>query len=440
MEQRIRIARGSNENISNSGVQSVAGHVLYNTDKKYLYVGDGVNVIRNLEPVTTDRLLGDWGSLSADNTNLNLSANRNFNININDSSEMAIKVGNNVVATIDKDGIKSPSLIKTYTITNENKLGLLRIDIKAAKTFSAILLIQSAGPTTKYSYSYSYTGTKIVRLDLKWIDSGADIKYSYFDSDSTQACEDQWALLKKQTLQIEYYLLNTPSYEYDVAPFSSTMYPTAEKLVVPLVNNDSQNYSARALNGTVEFWGEPGDSISILSCEDWANKAQYIQIGGQFESNVLKDGGSSWKTCAFEMRPRSVSFKATSSVSSDYNLLPQESFTFINSTEGTIEGYNSSESWYYKGPLAPFRYYSWTNTNTPQISKLNLADTDSYTPFASAPEGTIGEYFIEFTPADGFEMVLPTTLQFANGFTANDFEAGVKYLLYIFNNRIYVSY
>lgn len=58
MNTRIRIARGTDTAINSDSTISTNGHPIYNTNKKYLYVGDGNTAINANEPITTNRLVG----------------------------------------------------------------------------------------------------------------------------------------------------------------------------------------------------------------------------------------------------------------------------------------------------------------------------------------------------------------------------------------------
>lgn len=67
MKTRIRLARGTDSNISGLVETSVKGHPIVNTDKKYIYIGDGATAVNALTPISTDRIQG-WGNYSNNTT------------------------------------------------------------------------------------------------------------------------------------------------------------------------------------------------------------------------------------------------------------------------------------------------------------------------------------------------------------------------------------
>lgn len=77
-------------------------------------------------------------------------------------------------------------------------------------------------------------------------------------------------------------------------------------------------------------------------------------------------------------------------------------------------------------------YYNLTNNGNKKIT-LTLGQV---------AENTVGEFMVEFTYNTGttLELYIPSGTKFANGWTMDDFTEGYKYVLYIFNNIVYVSY
>lgn len=119
MNTRIRFARGKNSTIIADNTTSTAGHPIYNTDKKYLYVGDDKTTIKLNEPITTNRIEG-WTT----NSNLNFdvpdyalygdtygmilkqSGNKYIKFNINNKDVFQITSAGLVIADADRDNIK----------------------------------------------------------------------------------------------------------------------------------------------------------------------------------------------------------------------------------------------------------------------------------------------------------------------------------------------
>ena len=78
-------------------------------------------------------------------------------------------------------------------------------------------------------------------------------------------------------------------------------------------------------------------------------------------------------------------------------------------------------------------YYELTNSNITAIS-LTLGSVES---------GTVGEFICEFTINTGNNIpaiALPDTIKYANDWDNTCYEPGHKYVLYILNNIVYVSY
>ena len=83
--------------------------------------------------------------------------------------------------------------------------------------------------------------------------------------------------------------------------------------------------------------------------------------------------------------------------------------------------------------MAQSVYYECTHQNITAIS-LSLG---------SVASGTVGEFICEFVINSGNSVptvTLPSGVNYANGWSASDYEAGYRYVIYILNNLAYVSY
>lgn len=64
MQNRIRIARGTTDNIKVNEEIAAEGQPFYDTDKKYLYIGDGVKQLKDFTPddsVTSNHIWSNYG-------------------------------------------------------------------------------------------------------------------------------------------------------------------------------------------------------------------------------------------------------------------------------------------------------------------------------------------------------------------------------------------
>lgn len=77
-------------------------------------------------------------------------------------------------------------------------------------------------------------------------------------------------------------------------------------------------------------------------------------------------------------------------------------------------------------------YYVCPSTNLTSLTISSLK---------AGPSGTVGEYVVEFTASStSITVTLPSSVKYANGWTATDFEVSTKYTIYILNNVAYVSF
>jgi len=130
---KIRLTRGKNSVISNTYTANPAGHPIYDLDKKYLYIGDGTTHIRNLKPITTNRLEDANYNIYGDSSNTYINSNKDIKVNLN----------SNTIFTVTANGL---TFNGTKTITATTFKGSLDGNAKTASHATNVTI--ETDPTT----------------------------------------------------------------------------------------------------------------------------------------------------------------------------------------------------------------------------------------------------------------------------------------------------
>ena len=83
---KIRLTRGTSAKLASTYTANPAGHPIYSTDKKYLYIGDGTTHVRSLQPITTNRLEDANYNIYGDSSNTYINSNKEIKVNLNSNN------------------------------------------------------------------------------------------------------------------------------------------------------------------------------------------------------------------------------------------------------------------------------------------------------------------------------------------------------------------
>ena len=136
MNTRLRIARGTDTAINSDSTISTNGHPIYNTNKKYLYVGDGNTAINANEPITTNRLVGWTSSTNISNPDYKIYGNTS-NMFINSTKPIQTNIGGTTIFTVNSNGL---TLGTNKTITATTFKGALDGNASTATTATNVAI------------------------------------------------------------------------------------------------------------------------------------------------------------------------------------------------------------------------------------------------------------------------------------------------------------
>lgn len=105
---KIRVTRATSNKISSTYTANPAGHPIFDTQKNYLYIGDGNNQVAALKPITTNRIEHTNYSITNNGTNTIINSKQSIKFNLNSNNIFNV-TNNGIEIASDKNFVGNAS-------------------------------------------------------------------------------------------------------------------------------------------------------------------------------------------------------------------------------------------------------------------------------------------------------------------------------------------